>query len=62
MSTFIVGAVGALVVIAAGLYVTGTEDKKKDDAGASPSPTATAVKLPRASSAAATPAPARTPR
>ncbi|MFJ2948415.1 MULTISPECIES: DUF2690 domain-containing protein [Streptomyces] len=47
MSTFIVGALGALVVIAAGLYVTGTEDdKKKDDAGKSPSPTATAAKLP----------------
>ncbi|GAA3498830.1 hypothetical protein GCM10019016_059330 [Streptomyces prasinosporus] len=41
-STFIAGAVGALVVIAAALYVTGTEDDKKDDAVASPSPTATA--------------------
>ncbi|WP_309063590.1 DUF2690 domain-containing protein [Streptomyces sp.] len=43
MSTFIAGAVGALVVIAAALYVTGTEDdKKKNDAVTSPSPTATA--------------------
>ncbi|CAL9557696.1 hypothetical protein SUDANB176_04578 [Streptomyces sp. enrichment culture] len=43
MSTFVAGAVGALVVVAAALYVTGTEgDKKKDDAVTSPSPTATA--------------------
>ncbi|MEU9354330.1 DUF2690 domain-containing protein [Streptomyces griseoloalbus] len=42
-STFVAGAVGALVVIAAAFYVTGTEDdKNKDDARKSPSPTATA--------------------
>ncbi|GHH89905.1 helix-turn-helix domain-containing protein [Streptomyces capillispiralis] len=41
-STFIAGAVGALVVIAAAFYVTGTEgDKKGDDARKSPSPTVT---------------------
>ncbi|MET7292127.1 DUF2690 domain-containing protein [Streptomyces griseoloalbus] len=41
-STFIAGAVGALVVIAAALYVTGTQDdKNKNDARKSPSPTAT---------------------
>ncbi|MFI2423680.1 DUF2690 domain-containing protein [Streptomyces sp. NPDC018955] len=47
-STFIAGAVGALVVIAAAFYVTGTEDDKgKDEARKSPSPTATApVDLP----------------
>jgi hypothetical protein len=47
-STFIAGAVGALVVIAAAFYVTGTEgDKKEDEARKSPSPTATAsVDLP----------------
>ncbi|MEW2073194.1 DUF2690 domain-containing protein [Streptomyces sp. NPDC012403] len=47
-STFIAGAVGALVVIAAAFYVTGTEDDKgKDEARKSPSPTATArVELP----------------
>lgn len=43
-STFVVGAVGALVVIAAGLYVTGMENDKKENAAAtSPSPTATAA-------------------
>ncbi|MFF7858839.1 DUF2690 domain-containing protein [Streptomyces sp. NPDC007904] len=43
MPTFIAGAVGVLVVIAAALYVTGTEDDKKTDgATKSPSPTATA--------------------
>ncbi|GGP91403.1 helix-turn-helix domain-containing protein [Streptomyces griseomycini] len=41
MSTFIAGAVGALVVVAAALYVTGTEGDKKGDAATSPSPTAT---------------------
>lgn len=47
-STFVVGAVGALVVVAAAFYVIGTEgDKKQDDARKSPSPTATtSVKLP----------------
>ncbi len=41
-STFIAGAVGALVVIAAAFYVTGLEnDRKKDEAAKSPSPTAT---------------------
>ncbi|WP_431986022.1 DUF2690 domain-containing protein [Streptomyces griseoflavus] len=47
-STFIAGAVGALVLIAAAFYVTGTEnDRKKDDAAKSPSPTATSdVNLP----------------
>ncbi|MFF5155200.1 DUF2690 domain-containing protein [Streptomyces sp. NPDC000348] len=47
-STFIAGAVGALVLVAAAFYVTGTEnDKKEDEARTSPSPTATAsVDLP----------------
>ncbi|MFC8424795.1 DUF2690 domain-containing protein [Streptomyces sp. NPDC057236] len=47
-STFIAGAVGALVVVAAAFYVTSTEgDKKKDETQKSPSPTATAsVDLP----------------
>ncbi|MFI1418364.1 DUF2690 domain-containing protein [Streptomyces sp. NPDC020731] len=47
-STFIAGAVGALVVVAAAFYVVGTEDdKKKDEAQKSPSPTATvSVDLP----------------
>ncbi|MFD7702530.1 DUF2690 domain-containing protein [Streptomyces caelestis] len=41
--TFVAGAVGALVVVAAAFYVTGTEgDKNKDEARTSPSPTATA--------------------
>lgn len=41
-STFIAGAVGALVLVAAALYVTGTEDdRKRDEATKSPSPTAT---------------------
>ncbi|MBT3151716.1 XRE family transcriptional regulator [Streptomyces sp. CHD11] len=42
-STFIAGAVGALVLVAAAFYVIGTEgDRKKDEARKSPSPTATA--------------------
>ncbi|NEA88162.1 DUF2690 domain-containing protein, partial [Streptomyces sp. SID14436] len=42
-STFVAGAVGVLVVIAAALYVTSIEDgKKKDTVTTSPSPTATA--------------------
>ncbi|MFI5570807.1 DUF2690 domain-containing protein [Streptomyces sp. NPDC051740] len=47
-STFIAGAVGALVVVAAAFYVTSTEgDTKKDETRKSPSPTATAsVDLP----------------
>ncbi|MEV5931460.1 DUF2690 domain-containing protein [Streptomyces sp. NPDC052079] len=41
-STFIAGALGALVVVAAGFYVVGTEgDKKKDETQKSPSPTVT---------------------
>ncbi|MFJ9663852.1 DUF2690 domain-containing protein [Streptomyces sp. NPDC101219] len=41
-STFVAGAVGVLVVIAAALYVTSTEDgKKKDTVTTSPSPTVT---------------------
>ncbi|MGX1314011.1 hypothetical protein RKD24_004130 [Streptomyces calvus] len=40
--TFVAGALSALVVIAAALYVTGTEDdRKRDDARTSPSSTAT---------------------
>ncbi|MER6819346.1 DUF2690 domain-containing protein [Streptomyces cellulosae] len=38
-ATFLVGALGALVVVAAGLYVTQTQDKK--EATPSPSPTVT---------------------
>ncbi|MFI8088134.1 DUF2690 domain-containing protein [Streptomyces sp. NPDC086080] len=47
-STFVVGALGVLVVVAAAFYVIGTEgDKKKDEARKSPSPTATVdVNLP----------------
>ncbi|CAL9445617.1 DUF2690 domain-containing protein [Streptomyces sp. enrichment culture] len=42
-STFVAGAIGALVVIAAGLYVTSIEDaKNKDTVATSPSPTASA--------------------
>ncbi|MER7487234.1 DUF2690 domain-containing protein [Streptomyces sp. NPDC126497] len=42
-SRLVVGAAGALVVIAAAFYVTGTESgQSKDDARRSPSPTATA--------------------
>ncbi|MFB9351992.1 DUF2690 domain-containing protein [Streptomyces heliomycini] len=46
--TFVAGAMGALVVVAAAFYVTGIEgDKSKDEARTSPSPTATArVDLP----------------
>ncbi|WP_231156000.1 XRE family transcriptional regulator [Streptomyces sp. CNZ748] len=45
-ATFLVGALGALVVVAAALYVTGTEDDRKK-AQASPSPTVTKeAKLP----------------
>ncbi|WP_432057676.1 DUF2690 domain-containing protein [Streptomyces sp. bgisy022] len=41
--TFVAGAIGALVVVAAGLYVTGTEDAKdKDTVATSPSPSASA--------------------
>lgn len=44
---FLTGAVGVLVVIAAALYVTGSDDGKKGEAGKSPSPTASAsVELP----------------
>ncbi|MFF8030425.1 MULTISPECIES: DUF2690 domain-containing protein [unclassified Streptomyces] len=46
-SRFVVGAVGALVVIAAAFYVTGTQDDGNDGARTSPSPTATTeAKLP----------------
>ncbi|MFF1276482.1 DUF2690 domain-containing protein [Streptomyces marokkonensis] len=40
-STFVAGAVGALVVVAAAFYVTGTEGDKKDETQKSPSPTVT---------------------